>query len=157
MAQVGTGIVQVGIVSGSASDKAIVDKITAGLDELGITWEYSVMSAHRTPNKVARYSKEASGRGLAVLIGVAGLSAALPGCLAAHTTLPVIGVPCDGGALGGADALYSVAQMPPGIPVAAVGINNGKNAGYLAASILSLFDEGIKEKLIAYRKSLGDE
>jgi 5-(carboxyamino)imidazole ribonucleotide mutase len=149
--------IQVGIISGSASDKAVVDKITAVLDELGITWEYSVMSAHRTPNKVARYSKEACDRGLSVLIGVAGLSAALPGCLAAHTVLPVIGVPCDGGVLGGADALYSVAQMPPGIPVAAVGINNGKNAAYLSASILSLFNPTIKEKLQAYRKSLGDE
>ncbi|MDR2580052.1 MAG: 5-(carboxyamino)imidazole ribonucleotide mutase [Fibromonadaceae bacterium] len=147
----------VGILSGSASDKPVVDKITSVLDELGIKWEYSVMSAHRTPNKVGRYSKEAEGKGLQVLIGVAGLSAALPGCIAANTTLPVIGVPCDGGVLGGADALYSVAQMPPGIPVAAVGINNGKNAGYLAASILSILHPEIKEKLKAYRKSLGDE
>jgi len=147
----------VGILSGSASDRPVVDKITSVLDELGIAWEYSVLSAHRTPNKVARYSKEADGRGLAVLIGVAGLSAALPGSLAAHTTLPVIGVPCDAGALGGADALYSVVQMPPGIPVAAVGINNGKNAAYLAASILSVSHPEIKAKLQAYRKSLGDE
>lgn len=147
----------VGIVSGSASDKPVVDKITAVLDELGVKWEYSVLSAHRTPNKVARYSKEAEGRGLEVLIGVAGLSAALPGCLAAHSTLPVIGVPCDGGALGGADALYSVAQMPPGIPVAAVGIGNGKNAAYLAASIIAISHPEVKEKLKAFRKSLGDE
>jgi phosphoribosylaminoimidazole carboxylase, PurE protein len=147
----------VGILSGSASDKPVVDKITSVLDELSIAWEYSVLSAHRTPNKVARYSKEADGRGLKVLIGVAGLSAALPGCLAAHTTLPVIGVPCEASALGGADALYSVAQMPPGIPVAAVGIGNGKNAAYLAASILSISNQDIKEKLQAYRKSLGDE
>jgi 5-(carboxyamino)imidazole ribonucleotide mutase len=147
----------VGIVSGSASDKPVVDKITAVLDELGVSWEYSVLSAHRTPNKVVRYSKEAEGRGLAVLIGVAGLSAALPGCLAAHSILPVIGVPCDGGALGGIDALYSVAQMPAGIPVAAVGIGNGKNAAYLAASILSISHPDIRENLLAYRKSLGDE
>ncbi|MDR3000226.1 MAG: 5-(carboxyamino)imidazole ribonucleotide mutase [Fibromonadaceae bacterium] len=147
----------VGILSGSTSDKPIVDKITSVLDELGIAWEYNVLSAHRTPNKVARYAKEAEGRGLKVLVGVAGLSAALPGCLAAQTILPVIGVPCDGGYLGGADALYSVAQMPPGIVVAAVGINNGKNAAYLAASILSLSYPEIKEKLLAFRKSLGDE
>ncbi|MDR0516277.1 MAG: 5-(carboxyamino)imidazole ribonucleotide mutase [Fibromonadaceae bacterium] len=146
----------VGIVSGSDSDKPVVNKITSVLDELGVAWEYSVMSAHRTPNKVARYSREADGRGLRVLIGVAGLSAALSGCLAAHSVLPVIGVPCDGGVLGGADALYSVAQMPPGIPVAAVGIGNGKNAAYLAASILSTSNSNIKEKLLAYRKSLGD-
>ncbi|MCL2101567.1 MAG: 5-(carboxyamino)imidazole ribonucleotide mutase [Fibromonadales bacterium] len=147
----------VGILSGSASDKPVVDKITSTLDELGIAWEYNVLSAHRTPNKVARYAKEAEGRGLKVLVGVAGLSAALPGCIAAHSILPVIGVPCDGGVLGGADALYSVAQMPPGIVVAAVGINNGKNAAYLAASILSLSNSEIKEKLLAFRKSLGDE
>jgi 5-(carboxyamino)imidazole ribonucleotide mutase len=147
----------VGIVSGSNSDKPIVDKITSVLDELGVSWEYSVMSAHRTPNKVAHYSQEADSRGLKVLIGVAGLSAALPGCLAAHSVLPVIGVPCDGGVLGGADALYSVAQMPPGIPVAAVGIGNGKNAAYLAASILAGLYPNVKEKLLAYRKSLGDE
>ena len=147
----------VGIVSGSDSDKPVVNKITSVLDELGVAWEYSVMSAHRTPNMVARYSQEADSRGLKVLIGVAGLSAALPGCLAAHSVLPVVGVPCDGGVLGGADALYSVAQMPPGIPVAAVGIGNGKNAAYLAASILAVSNPNIKEKLLAYRKSLGDE
>ena len=148
--------VLVGILSGSASDKPVVDKITSVLDELGIKWEYNVLSAHRTPNKVARYSREAEGRGLEVLIGVAGLSAALPGCLAAQSTLPVIGVPCDG-AIGGIDALYSVAQMPPGIAVAAVGIGNGKNAAYLAASILANSHPEVKEKLKAFRKSLGDE
>lgn len=147
----------VGIVSGSASDKPIVDKIISVLDELGIPHEYNVMSAHRTPNKVANYAKAVRERGVCVLIGVAGLSAALPGALAAHTTLPVIGVPCDGGSLGAADALYSIAQMPPGIPVATVGIGNGKNAAYLAASIISVSKKGIAEKLKEYRKSLGDD
>lgn len=147
---------KVGIVTGSASDKAIVDKVTTVLDEFGIVWEWNVLSAHRTPNKVAKYTKEAEGRGLQILIGIAGLAAALPGVLAAHTLLPVIGVPGDGGPLAGTDALHSIVQMPPGIPVATVGIGNGKNAGYLAVHILALQDKEIRAKLAAYRKSLGD-
>lgn len=147
---------KVGIVTGSASDKPIVDKVTAVLDNFGVAWEWNVLSAHRTPNKTARYAKEAEGRGLKVLIGIAGLAAALPGILAAHTLLPVIGVPGDGGPLSGTDALHSIVQMPPGIPVATVGIGNGKNAGYLAVHILALSDPELREKLAAYRKSLGD-
>lgn len=147
---------KVGIVTGSASDKPIVDKVTAVLDSFGIAWEWNVLSAHRTPNKTAKYAKEAEGRGLKVLIGIAGLAAALPGILAAHTLLPVIGVPGDGGPLAGTDALHSIVQMPPGIPVATVGIGNGKNAGYLAVHILALSDPELREKLAAYRKSLGD-
>lgn len=147
---------QIGIVSGSASDKAIIDKITAVLDDFGVAWEYNVLSAHRTPNKTAKYAKEAKERGIKTLIGVAGLAAALPGVLAGHTTLPVIGVPGDGGPLQGTDALHSIVQMPPGIPVATVGIGNGKNAAFLAISILALFDENLEEKLNEYRKGLGD-
>ena len=147
---------KVGIVTGSTSDKALVEKVTAVLDEFGVVWEWNVLSAHRTPNKVAKYAKEAEGRGLQVLVGIAGLAAALPGVLAGHSTLPVIGVPGDGGPLAGADALHSIVQMPPGIPVATVGIGNGKNAGYLAVSILALQDAGLRAKLKAYRKSLGD-
>lgn len=147
---------KVGIVTGSASDKPIVDKVTAVLDNFGVAWEWNVLSAHRTPNKTAKYAKEAEGRGLKVLIGIAGLAAALPGILAAHTLLPVIGVPGDGGPLSGTDALHSIVQMPPGIPVATVGIGNGKNAGYLAVHILALSDPDLREKLAAYRKSLGD-
>ena len=89
----------VGIITGSASDKPIVDKVTGILDEFGVAWEYNVLSAHRTPNKTAKYAREAESRGVKVLIGIAGLAAALPGTLAAHTTLPVIGVPGDGGPL----------------------------------------------------------
>jgi 5-(carboxyamino)imidazole ribonucleotide mutase len=146
----------VGIVAGSASDKALVDKATAILDEFQVSWEYNTLSAHRTPGRTAAYARDAEGRGLQVLIGIAGLAAALPGVLAAHTTLPVIGVPGDGGPLNGQDALYSIVQMPGGIPVATVGIGNSKNAAYLAVSILALKDENIRERLHKYRQSLGD-
>lgn len=148
--------VRVGIVSGSQSDKAIIDKITVVLDEFGVDWEWNVLSAHRTPNRVAEYTRHAEARDLKILIGVAGLAAALPGVLAAHTILPVIGVPGDGGPLQGLDALYSIVQMPPGIPVATVGIGNGKNAAYLAIHILSLGDSELRSQLRAYRSSLGD-
>jgi len=147
---------KVGIVTGSASDKAIVDKVTSVLDEFGVVWEWNVLSAHRTPNKTAKYASEAEARGIQVLIGIAGLAAALPGVLAGHTILPVIGVPGDGGPLSGVDALHSIVQMPPGIPVATVGIGNGKNAGYLALHILALSDSSIRNKLKEYRTSLGD-
>lgn len=147
---------QIGIVTGSASDKSIVDKVTGVLDEFGIVWEWNILSAHRTPNKAARYAQEAEERGIKILVGIAGLAAALPGVLAGHTTLPVIGVPGDGGPLNGIDALHSIVQMPPGIPVATVGIGNGKNAAYLALSILALSDEALRKKLKGYRKSLGD-
>ena len=146
----------VGIVTGSASDKPIVDKVTSILDEFGVAWEYNVLSAHRTPNKTAKYAREAEGRGVQVLVGIAGLAAALPGTLAAHTTLPVIGVPGDGGPLSGVDALHSIVQMPSGIPVATVGIGNGNNAAYLAIAILALSHADIRQKLADYRKSLGD-
>ena len=130
---------KVGIVAGSKSDQETVDKITAVLDSFGITWEYNILSAHRTPNATAKYAREAAGRGLQVLIGVAGLAAALPGVLAGHTILPVIGLPCAGGPLNGVDALHSIVQMPPGIPVATVGIGNGKNAGFSSPSTSSPF------------------
>ncbi len=146
----------VGIISGSASDQPIVDKITDILDRFEIPWEYNVYSAHRTPNKCAAYVKAAEDAGMKVLIGVAGLAAALPGVMAAHTLLPVIGVPGNGGPLNGADALHSIVQMPPGIPVATVGIGNGQNAGYLAAHILALSNPNVRKKLVEYRESLGD-
>ena len=102
---------QVGIVSGSASDKETVDKVTAVLDQLGVSWEFNVLSAHRAPNKLARYMKEAKPRGLKAMVGVAGLAAALPGVMASHTTLPVIGVPCAGGPLSGVDALCTLRYL----------------------------------------------
>lgn len=146
----------VGIVTGSASDQSIVDRITAVLDTFEIGWEWNVLSAHRTPNRVAQYAKGAEDRGLKLLIGVAGLAAALPGVLAAHSLLPVIGVPGDGGPLQGVDALHSIVQMPPGVPVATVGIGNGQNAAYLCAHILALQDPELRKKLVEYRNGLGD-
>ena len=125
---------KVGIVAGSKSDQETVDKITAVLDQFGITWEYNILSAHRTPNATAKYAREAAGRGLQVLIGVAGLAAALPGVLAGHTILPVIGLPCAGGPLNGVDALHSIVQMPPGIPVATVGIGNASATARMPVS-----------------------
>jgi 5-(carboxyamino)imidazole ribonucleotide mutase len=130
----------VGILVGSESDR---DRMQAAFDELdkrGIAWEFDVRSAHRTPDAVAEYARSAQERGLKVLICGAGLAAALPGVVAAHTELPVIGVPLRSSlsVLDGLDALLSIVQMPPGVPVAAVGVDNAKNAAVLAARILAL-------------------
>jgi 5-(carboxyamino)imidazole ribonucleotide mutase len=127
----------VGIIMGSANDKPKMQPAGKALEEAGIRYEVRVMSAHRTPDIVVDYCSNAKLRGLRVIIAGAGLSAALPGVAAAHTELPVIGVPISAGTLGGIDALLSVAQMPPGVPVAAVGIDNAKNAGVLAARIIN--------------------
>lgn len=130
----------VGIVMGSQSDMPAMEKAAAELTERGIDHEIRVMSAHRDPEKVADYAKNAQLRGLKIIIAGAGLSAALPGVVAAHTQLPVIGVPLSSrtSIAGGLDALLSVAQMPPGVPVACVGVDNAKNAAVLAARILAL-------------------
>jgi phosphoribosylaminoimidazole carboxylase PurE protein len=129
----------VGIVMGSESDREVMEKACKELNERGISNEIQVMSAHRSPDLVATYAKEARSRGLKVVIAGAGLSAALPGVVAAHTDLPVIGVPLAAktGVMNGLDALLSVAQMPPGVPVACVGVDNARNAAVLAARILS--------------------
>jgi 5-(carboxyamino)imidazole ribonucleotide mutase len=127
----------VGIIMGSPNDKPKMQGAGVALEEAGIRYEVRVMSAHRTPDVVVQYCQAAKMRGLRVIIAGAGLSAALPGVAAAHTELPVIGVPIAAGTLGGIDALLSVAQMPPGVPVAAVGIDNSKNAGVLAARIVN--------------------
>lgn len=142
---------QIGIVMGSSSDREIMQKAAEILDELDIGYEIVVSSAHRNPDQTAQYARTAADRGLKVLIAGAGLAAALPGVLAAHTTLPVIGVPIASGPLNGVDALYAIVQMPPGVPVATVGINNARNAALLSAEILSLSDEAIREKLLDYR------
>ena len=130
---------RVGIVMGSDSDRAVMEKAGKELEERGISYEIQVMSAHRSPDLVATYAKEARSRGLRIIIAGAGLSAALPGVVAAHTELPVIGVPLAAktGVMNGLDALLSVAQMPPGVPVACVGVDNARNAAVLAARILS--------------------
>jgi phosphoribosylaminoimidazole carboxylase PurE protein len=128
----------VGIVMGSESDRETMQAAANELEKLGIACEVRVMSAHRQPDLVSEYARGARARGLRVLIAGAGLSAALPGVVAAHTDLPVIGVPLSSrlSAAGGLDAILSVVQMPPGVPVAAVGLDNARNAGVLAARII---------------------
>jgi 5-(carboxyamino)imidazole ribonucleotide mutase len=130
----------VGILIGSESDRERLQAATAELDARGIAWELDVRSAHRNPDEVAEYARSAAGRGLKVLICGAGLAAALPGVVAAHTELPVIGVPLRSSmsVLDGLDALLSIVQMPPGVPVATVGVDNAKNAAVLAARILGV-------------------
>ena len=130
--------VLVGIVMGSESDREVMEKAAAELDERKIKYEINVLSAHRDPEKVAHYAKTAQSRGLKVLIGGAGKAAALPGVLAAYTNLPVIGVPIKTSDLGGLDSLLSIVQMPPGVPVACVAINGARNAAILAAKILEV-------------------
>jgi 5-(carboxyamino)imidazole ribonucleotide mutase len=137
---------------GSKSDQEIMSKGTEVLDELGIGYEFVVCSAHRNPERTAAYAREASDRGLKVIIAGAGLAAALPGVLAAHTVLPIIGVPVASGALNGLDSLYAIVQMPPGIPVATVGIDNARNAAMLAAQILALTDTEVERAIRSYRE-----
>lgn len=144
----------VGIIMGSKSDAETMVKAEAILEKFEIPFESKVMSAHRTPEAVAEYTRNAAGNGLKVLIAGAGLAAALPGVVAAHTMLPVIGVPMAGGPLAGQDALYSIVQMPKGIPVATVGIGNATNAALLAVGILALNDEALAGKLADYRKEI---
>ncbi len=128
----------VAVVMGSASDRAVMEEAVAVLKEAGIAHEVLVMSAHRDADKVAEFAKGAKARGLKVIIAGAGLAAHLPGVIASHTDLPVIGVPIAAGTLGGLDALLSIVQMPQGVPVATVGINNAKNAALLAVKMLKV-------------------
>lgn len=127
---------QVLIVAGSESDRPVVEKAEKVLREAGVTYEFEVASAHRTPDRVAELARGAESRGVRVVIAAAGLAAALPGVMAAHSRLPVIGLPVAAGALRGVDALLAIVQMPPGVPVAAVGIDAGANAAHLALRIL---------------------
>jgi phosphoribosylaminoimidazole carboxylase PurE protein len=127
----------VGIIMGSKNDKPKLQPAGAALHDAGIRYEVRVMSAHRDPERVADYCRNARMRGLKVIIAGAGMSAALPGVAAAHTDLPVIGVPVSSGTLGGLDALLAASQMPPGVPVACVAIDGAKNAGLLAARIIN--------------------
>ena len=145
----------VGIIMGSSSDEPTMQKGCAILDELQIPYDITVCSAHRNPDRTAEYARTAKARGLKVIIAGAGLAAALPGVIAAHTTLPVIGVPCASGALNGVDALYAIVQMPPGVPVATVGIDNARNAAVLAAQMLALSDADIQKRLQAYKDVQG--
>jgi 5-(carboxyamino)imidazole ribonucleotide mutase len=144
-----TDRVLVGIVMGSESDRETMEKTCGVLDEYGISWELSVMSAHRTPEKVAEYSRSAAGRGIKIIIAAAGLAAHLAGAVAANTKLPVIGVPIQGGPLNGFDALLSTVMMPRGVPVAtvAIGSHGAANAGHLAVRILALFEKDVAERM----------
>jgi len=137
------------VVMGSKSDSHIAERVTKVLEEFGVEHDVKVASAHRNPKKVEELAK----KDYDVFIAIAGLSAALPGVIASHTTKPVIGVPVSA-KLNGLDALLSIAQLPPGIPVATVGIDNGKNAALLAIEILALKDESLKKKLEEYREKM---
>lgn len=144
---------RVAVICGSRSDLPTLRGCFDTLDQYGIGWEASVISAHRQPAVLADYVRAAEGRGIRVFIGAAGLAAHLPGVIASQTALPVIGVPLDGGTLAGADALYSVVQMPPGVPVAAVAIGSpgARNAAHLAARILALADPELAGRVEAFR------
>jgi 5-(carboxyamino)imidazole ribonucleotide mutase len=148
--------VQIGIIMGSQSDWPTMKEVAAILDELGLGYETRIISAHRTPDRLWTYGKEAAGRGLQVIIAGAGGAAHLPGMMASKTRLPVIGVPVLTKALSGLDSLYSIVQMPKGFPVAtmAIGATGAANAGLMAAAILALQDAGLAARLDAWRAAL---
>ena len=141
---------------GSTSDLPVMKKAADFLDSMEIPFEMNALSAHRTPAEVEEFARTASQRGLKVIIAAAGMAAALPGVIAASTTLPVIGVPLDA-TLGGKDAMLSIIQMPPGIAVATVGINAAMNAAVLATQMIALTDAGVAERFAAYRNSLKEK
>jgi 5-(carboxyamino)imidazole ribonucleotide mutase len=144
----------VGVVMGSKSDAGSMKPALDVLEQLDIEYEVSVISAHRTPEKAREYGISARERGIEVIIAAAGMAAHLPGVLASWTTLPVVGVPIASGELKGVDALLSIVQMPGGIPVACVGINGAKNAAYLAAAILGLKHDKIRQGYEKYRREM---
>ncbi len=147
----------VGVVMGSANDAPLVDEAIKTLEEMGIDYEVRVLSAHRQPEKVREYGLSAPGRGIEVLIAAAGGAAHLAGVLAAWTPLPVIGLPLSTTELKGTDALYSMVQMPGGVPVATVAINGAKNAAHLAARILSLKHDSIRKAVEAHRQEMAKD
>jgi 5-(carboxyamino)imidazole ribonucleotide mutase len=146
----------VGIIMGSDSDLNVMHEAAMMMEELEIAYEITVVSAHRTPERLYQYAKEAHGRGLKVIIAGAGGAAHLPGMVASLTHLPVIGVPIQSKTMNGLDSLYSIVQMPPGIPVATMAINGSKNAGLLAGKILALGNKEIEQRLIAYREFMSE-
>lgn len=145
---------KVGIVMGSDSDMPVMAKAADILEELGISYEMTIISAHREPDVFFEYAKSAEAKGFKVIIAGAGMAAHLPGMCAAIFPMPVIGIPMHTTSLGGRDSLYSIVQMPSGIPVATVAINGGANAGLLAAKILAVGDEELLDRLKAYSQSL---
>ena len=147
----------VGIVMGSDSDLSVMSKAAEILDEFGISYEMHIISAHREPDLFFEWARGAEGRGIKVIIAGAGMAAHLPGMCAALFPMPVIGVPMHTTSLGGRDSLYSIVQMPSGIPVATVAIGGGKNAGILAAKILAVSDPALLEKLRNYSRNMAEE
>lgn len=145
--------IDVGVIMGSDSDLPVMADACRALDELEIGYEVSIVSAHRTPGRMVDYAGEAVGRGIRVIIAGAGGAAHLPGMVAALTELPVIGVPVRASNLEGLDSLLSIVQMPRGVPVATVAINNSRNAGLLAARILGSADESVRERVAAYQRA----
>ena len=143
----------VSIIMGSTSDLPVMEKAAEVLNEFGIPFEMNALSAHRTPEEVEKFAKNASSRGIKVIIAAAGMAAHLPGVIASMTPLPVIGVPIKA-TLEGLDAVFSILQMPPGIPVATVGVNAAQNAGILAAQILGTGNTEIMTSILKYKESL---
>ncbi|MBO7248256.1 MAG: 5-(carboxyamino)imidazole ribonucleotide mutase [Bacteroidaceae bacterium] len=143
----------VSIIMGSTSDLPVMEKAAQFLNDMQVPFEINALSAHRTPSAVEDFAKNAAARGIKVIIAAAGMAAALPGVIAANTTLPVIGVPIKG-MLDGLDAMLSIIQMPPGIPVATVGVNGAQNAAILAVQMLSLADAELAERLAAHKEGL---
>ncbi|RGT37747.1 5-(carboxyamino)imidazole ribonucleotide mutase [Dorea formicigenerans] len=141
---------RVGIIMGSDSDLKVMSKAAVMLEELGIDYEMTIISAHREPDELIKWTRSAEGRGMKVMIAGAGMAAALPGMCAALFALPVIGVPLSGKNLDGMDAVFSIMQMPPGVPVATVAIDGAKNAAILAAKILAASDDALLQKLKDY-------
>ena len=146
----------ISIIMGSTSDLPVMEKACQWLDDHGIPFEVNALSAHRTPAAVEQFARNAAARGVKVIIAAAGMAAALPGVIAANTTLPVIGVPIKG-MLDGLDALLSIVQMPPGIPVATVGVNAAQNAAILAAQMLALSDAQVAKQVEQHKASLGEK
>lgn len=146
----------VSIIMGSTSDLPVMEKACKWLEQYEIPFEINALSAHRTPNAVENFAKGAKERGIKVIIAGAGMAAALPGVIAASTSLPVIGVPIKG-MLDGLDAMLSIIQMPPGIPVATVGVNGAQNAAILAAQMMALGDEEIAKKVEEWKSTLGEK
>ncbi len=146
----------VSIIMGSTSDLPVMEKAMQMLEDLAIPFEVNALSAHRTPDAVEQFARQAKSRGIKVIIAAAGMAAALPGVIAASTTVPVIGVPIKG-MLDGLDAMLSIIQMPPGIPVATVGVNAAANAAILAAEIIAIADNEVAARVETYKAQLGEK
>ncbi len=146
----------IGIIMGSDSDLNIMKEAGEILEEFGVSYEYTICSAHRLPEETAEYAKNASSKGMKVIIAGAGGAAHLPGVIAAYTVVPVVGVPIKSSTLSGIDSLYSIVQMPKGIPVATVAINGSANAALLAVQVLAVSDDDLKTALFNYRQRMAD-